>query len=67
MRYQADALATFAACIPARNADEQDATSRAARRALSVLQSPGVTKKAKTGMHRRDRRAVRRQLAAAGR
>lgn len=63
MRYNADTLDTFAKCIPAINGDEVDATSPAARRALSHLQIPGVTKKTKARMHRRDRRDIRRQLA----
>jgi hypothetical protein len=40
-----------------------DATSRAARRVLAPLSRAGVTKAAKTIMHKRERRNFRQQLA----
>jgi hypothetical protein len=48
---------------PARNGNDVDATSKAARRALAPLSRAGVTKAAKTIMHKRERRNFRQQLA----
>lgn len=47
---------------PARDGNDQDATSRKARRALACLQRAGVTKDAKRIMHRRERRNARQGL-----
>jgi hypothetical protein len=65
MQYMIEDLPTRAAFIPARNGDEQDVISKAARRALaSLVNHPGATRKTKARMHRRERRDIRRILSA---
>lgn len=59
-------LASHHMAYPARNGNDYDLTSRAARRVLACLSRPGVTKAGKTIMHKRERRATRQQLAQIG-
>ncbi len=64
MRTKISDLPNRAAFIPAKNGDEQDATSRKARRFVACLNRAGTTTATKTLMRRRDRRATRQILAS---
>lgn len=51
--------------LPARSGDEQDATSRNARRVLCYLQRSGATARVKQRIRRRERHEARHELRGA--